>query len=104
MKNTNEDNEDANTDPNKSELKNDKQALLAPRKQSNLALSLDTYKRILSQKLSKEKAIEIDDLSLTSSSNFLSPSPKTSVRRLQTALSITAPNSASNTPIIGRVK
>ncbi|CAF0839375.1 unnamed protein product [Brachionus calyciflorus] len=76
------------------------QNFLSPRKQSHLALSLDTYKRMLAQKLSKEKAIELDDSSIGISS--ASSSPKSNPKILKTAPSFRESFSASNTPLIVR--
>ena len=77
------------------------QNFLSPRRQSHLALSLDTYKRIISQKLSKEKAIELDDSS--AGVNSANSSPKSTPKILKTAPSIRESFSASSTPLIVRV-
>ncbi|RNA43653.1 synaptotagmin-16 isoform X4 [Brachionus plicatilis] len=76
------------------------QNFLSPRKQSHLALSLDTYKRIISQKLSKEKAIDQDDSS--NGINSANSSPKSTPKILRTAPSLRESFSASNTPLIVR--
>lgn len=77
------------------------QKFLSPRRQSHLALSLDTYKRILAQKLCKEKAIEIDESS--NGINSANSSPKATPKILRTAPSFRESFSASNTPLIVRV-